>query len=170
MNPNFSGSDYGFWHYRNVGKARMTLQENATTGSRPARKFTPANIQKIKDWVAEGISREEIAKSLHVTLGSLQVTCSRLGISLRRRDPSGPGGPRTVRPPYLSSHPPIAGQRHTGTGFQIALTLERNGTRRTTELPLTTSAIVQLKLEAEMRNLSMGQLLAEVASMAIKKG
>ncbi len=28
---------------------------------------------------------------------------------------------------------------------------------------------VQLKLEAEMRNLSMGLLLAEVASMAIKK-
>ena len=72
----------------------MTLQENATAGRRPARKFTPANIQKIKDWVAEGISREEIAKSLHVTVGSLQVTCSRLGISLRRRDASGPGGPR----------------------------------------------------------------------------
>jgi hypothetical protein len=29
---------------------------------------------------------------------------------------------------------------------------------------------VQLKLEAEMRNLSMGQLLADVASMAMKKG
>ena len=29
---------------------------------------------------------------------------------------------------------------------------------------------VQLKLEAEMRNLSMGQLLAEVATLAIKKG
>ena len=143
----------------------LSLQENATTGSRPARKFTPANIQKIKDWVAEGISREEIAKSLHVTVGSLQVTCSRLGISLRRRDASRSRGPRTVR-----RHPPIAGQRHTGTGFQITLTLECNGTRRTTELPLTRSAIVQLKLEAEMRNLSMGQLLAEVASMAIKKG
>ena len=63
----------------------------------------------------------------------------------------------------------IAGQRHTGTGFQIALTLECNGTRQTTELPLTT-AIGQLKLEAEMRKLSMGQLLAEVATMAIKKG
>jgi hypothetical protein len=145
------------------GKARMTLQENATTGSRPARKFTPANIQKIKDWVAAGISREEIAKSLHVTVGSLQVTCSRLGISLRRRDASRPRGPRTVR-----RHPPIAGQRHTGTGFQIALTLECNGRRQTTELPLTISAIVRLKLEAEIRNLSMGQLLAEVASMAIK--
>ena len=23
--------------------------------------------------------------------------------------------------PYLPSHPPIAGQRHTGTGFQILL-------------------------------------------------
>ena len=68
----------------------MTLQKNATPGGRPARKFTPANIQKIKDWVAEGISREEIAKSLHVTVGSLQVTCSRLGISLRRRDATRP--------------------------------------------------------------------------------
>jgi len=28
----------------------------------------------------------------------------------------------------------------------------------------------RLKLEAEMRKLSMGQLLAEVATMAIKKG
>ena len=81
---------------------------------------------------------------------------------------SGPGTPRTVRRPCLPSHPPIAGQRHAGTGFQI--TLERNGTRRTTELPLTSSTIGQLKLEAEMRNLSMGQLLAEVANMAIKKG
>ena len=81
---------------------------------------------------------------------------------------SGPGTPRTVRRPCLPSHPPIAGQRHAGTGFQI--TLERNGTRRTTELPLTSSTIGQLKLEAEMRKLSMGQLLAEVATMAIKKG
>ena len=55
-------------------------------------------------------------------------------------------------------------------GFRIALTLECNGTGRTTELPLTTSAIVHLKLEAEIRNLSIGQLLAEVAGMAIKKG
>ena len=134
----------------------MSLQEAASQVGRRATKFCPANVQKIKDWVAEGISREEIAKSLHVTVGSLQVTCSRLGISLRRRDLSGP--------------PPIAGQRHTGTGFQIALTLECNGTRGTTELPLTTSAIVHLKLEAEIRNLSMGQLLAEIAGMAIKKG
>ncbi len=64
----------------------MTLQISAAPRGRTATIFTPANIQKIKKWVAEGISREEIAKSLDVTLGSLQVTCSRLGISLRRRD------------------------------------------------------------------------------------
>ena len=33
-----------------------------------------------------GKSREEIAELIGVTVGSLQVTCSRLGISLRRRD------------------------------------------------------------------------------------
>ena len=148
----------------------MTMLREITPHKRRPRKFTPANLQKIKDWVAEGISREEIAKSLDVTLASLQVTCSKLGISLRRRDASGPSEPRTVRPPYLPSHPPIAGQRHIGTGFQISLILECNGTRRTTELPLTTSAIGHLKLEAEIRNLSMCQLLAEIAGMAIKKG
>ena len=149
----------------------MTLQISAAPRGRTATIFTPANIQKIKEWVAEGISREEIAKSLGVTLGSLQVTCSRLGISLRRRDvlnASGPGTPRTVRRPCLPSHPPIAGQRHAGTGFQI--TLERNGTRRTTELPLTSSTIGQLKLEAEMRKLSMGQLLATLRPWRSKRG
>src|SRR6476619_5479659 len=62
------------------------LQQITPSRGRRTTKFTPANIQKIKDWVAEGISREEIAKSLGATVGSLQVTCSRLGISLRRRD------------------------------------------------------------------------------------
>jgi hypothetical protein len=136
---------------------------NGSPSARRGRKFTPEAIDKIKELVAQGASRDEIAALFGVTVGSLQVTCSRLGISLRRRDASRPRGPRTVR-----RHPPIAGQRHTGTGFQIALTLECNGRRQTTELPLTISAIVRLKLEAEIRNLSMGQLLAEVASMAIK--
>jgi hypothetical protein len=148
----------------------MTLQKNADPRGRRTIKFTVENIQKIKDWVAEGISREEIARLLGVTLGSLQVTCSRLGISLRRRhmsNGSGPSTPRTVRRPYLVSRSPITGQRRVGA-FQI--TFEHDGTRRTAELPLTSSAMGRLKLEAEMRKLSMGQLLAEVATMAIKKG
>jgi hypothetical protein len=39
-------------------------------------------IEKIKELVAEGLSRDEIANRLGLTVGSLQITCSRL--SLRR--------------------------------------------------------------------------------------
>ena len=114
----------------------MSLQEAASQVGRRATKFCPANVQKIKDWVAEGISREEIAKSLGVTLGSLQVTCSRLGISLRRRDllsSKAPGRPRMVSSP---SAPSIVGQMQAGRP-RLYITLECNGRRQTTELPLT---------------------------------
>ena len=47
-------------------------------------KFTPERIQQIRNLVERGKSREEIAELIEVTVGSLQVTCSRLGISLRR--------------------------------------------------------------------------------------
>ena len=47
-------------------------------------KFTPQRIRQITNLVERGKSREEIADILDVTVGSLQVTCSRLGISLRR--------------------------------------------------------------------------------------
>jgi hypothetical protein len=47
-------------------------------------KFTPERIEQIKNLVGRGKSREEIAELVGVTVGSLQVTCSRLGISLRR--------------------------------------------------------------------------------------
>ena len=47
-------------------------------------KFTPERIQQIKNLVARSKSREEIAELIGVTVDSLQVTCSRLGISLRR--------------------------------------------------------------------------------------
>jgi hypothetical protein len=48
-------------------------------------KFTPERIQQIKNLVERGKSRGEIAELVGVTVGSLQVTCSRLGISLRQR-------------------------------------------------------------------------------------
>src|SRR6516165_12076426 len=61
----------------------MTNASSAVRGRRV--KFTPQAMEKIKEFVAEGISRDEIANRLGVTVGSLQVTCSRLGISLSRR-------------------------------------------------------------------------------------
>jgi hypothetical protein len=47
-------------------------------------KFTPERIQQICNLVERGRSRDEIAEIIGVTAGSLQVTCSKLGISLRR--------------------------------------------------------------------------------------
>ena len=47
-------------------------------------KFTPERIQQIRNLVERGKSREEIAELIEVTIGSLQVTCSKIGISLRR--------------------------------------------------------------------------------------
>jgi hypothetical protein len=58
------------------------------TGGKGATKFTLQAIQKIKESVAQGVSRGEIANLLDVTVGSLQVTCSKLDISLRR-NPNG---------------------------------------------------------------------------------
>ena len=54
-----------------------------TTRGRPI-KFTSERLQQIRNLVERGESREGIADLLDVTIGSLQVTCSRLGISLRR--------------------------------------------------------------------------------------
>jgi hypothetical protein len=47
-------------------------------------KFTPERLSQIVNLVERGRSREEIAELVGVTVGTLQVTCSRFGISLRR--------------------------------------------------------------------------------------
>jgi hypothetical protein len=47
-------------------------------------KFTPERMRQITNLVERGKSREEIAEIIGVTTGTLQVTCSKLGISLRR--------------------------------------------------------------------------------------
>lgn len=47
-------------------------------------KFTPERIEQISNLVERGKSRDEIAEIIGVTTGTLQVTCSKLGISLRR--------------------------------------------------------------------------------------
>jgi hypothetical protein len=62
---------------------------------------------------------------------------------------------------------PMVGHMQTGMHFQIIL--ERDGTRRTTKLPLTNSDIARLALEAEARNMSMAQLLTAIATLAVKR-
>jgi len=52
-------------------------------GVRKRTKFTPENVRQIVNLVERGKRKEEIANIIGVTTGTLQVTCSKLGISLR---------------------------------------------------------------------------------------
>jgi hypothetical protein len=82
-------------------------------------KFTSEKLQQIRDLVQQGKRREEIAELIGVTVGSLQVTCSRLGISLRR---VGFGNGTGLLLPSDGSHPnneathPNNGTTHPNNG------------------------------------------------------
>ena len=157
-------------------------------------KFTPERIQQIRNLVERGKSREEIAELIGVTLGSLQVTCSRLGVSLRRPIfNTGTGLLRRganngvilqltkERPEQNSQSAPVE-QAQTPTPHQerakrmnevgsanFAIRMRYKGEERTTELPLTHDMIGQLAFEAELRNMRIGELIGELMVAMLKK-
>ena len=164
----------------------MTIT-NASPSARGRRaKFTPQAIEKIKELVAQGVSREEIASLLGVTVGSLQVTCSRLGISLRRkilysgptphmRDPNGKAIPSRgavgvayVREQKTEEVRQTVGD--TGPSAKIALMMRYRGKKVATDVPLTSRAIGELGLIAMSRDLSIAELVGQALAVAIKKG
>src|SRR5262249_1998506 len=95
------------------------LATQVPTGGRQV-KFTPERLQQIRNLVERGKSREEIAELIGVTVGFLQVTCSGLGIRLRRVVIGNGmgwlrrGGPHNGTSTYTASRrggvPPISGQ------------------------------------------------------------
>jgi hypothetical protein len=146
----------------------MTNASPSSAGSKSARpsKFTPQAIEKIKEMVAQGLSREEIATLLDVTVGSLQVTCSRLGISLRR--------PRVHYPSYERLKPQLQlrmvekGSRPKG---KFAITMKRQGDAlRAVDVPLPNKAIAELGVLASLRDVGLVELIAEILDGAVKKG
>jgi hypothetical protein len=146
------------------------LQQITPQRGRRTTKFTPANIQKIKDWVAQGTRREDIAKSLGVTVGSLQVTCSRLGISLRSRynDPRR----RVENRAFVSNSRVYAGHLQPGpkSRAKFQLVLQSHGMEQTTDLPFTTSDVGRLGVEASAQDLGLTDLMSQVLTQALKKG
>ena len=170
------------------------LATQLPTHGRPL-KFTPERLEQIRNLVERGKSREEIAELIGVTVGSLQVTCSRLGISLRRvvfDNGTGllrRGGPHsnTRTSKYSPSRggdvplPPIneQPQQNSQSGpaelknevdsANLALVMQYRGDERTTELPLTQDMIWQLAFEAQFRNMSIGELIGEVTTVIMKK-
>jgi hypothetical protein len=163
-------------------------------------KFTPERIQQIRNLVERGKNRHEIADLLDVTVGSLQVTCSRLGISLRQRGQQrghgdGPNhhyygdGPNhhywgsTDSPSRARQHqqdlPPQAQvmtanqeamEPQQPDSASFTLMIQYKGKERATRLGLTKNLIGQIALEAELRSVGIGELVSELITTAIKKG
>jgi len=155
----------------------MTMT-NASPPNRGRRvKFTQQAIEKIKEFVAGGISREEIANRLGVTVGSLQVTCSRLGISLRRII-SRNGSRRHTADVRLVS----VGIAHVREQKEVsqpeacaapvakfAITMRHRGKEQTSDIPLSSATIEALALEATWRDLAIAELIGQSLVAAIDK-
>jgi hypothetical protein len=129
-----------------------------------ATKFTPERIQQIRDLIARGTSCEEIAALIGVTVGTLKVTCSRLGVSLRRPRPR--DGVRLVAQRDVVRRLTVS-STHTAT---FTITVRYNGEEQATSLPLTPAMIGPLALEASSQDLKLGEFAGDLVLAAIKKG
>jgi hypothetical protein len=123
-------------------------------------KFTPERVQQIKDLVARGVSCEEIASLVGVTVGTLKVTCSRLGISLRK-----PRSRTGLLP--LRAAPRVAPSANTAT---FSICVRYNGKEQSSELPLTPTMVGQLALEASSRDQKISDLAKDLLRAVTEKG
>lgn len=160
-------------------------------------KFTPERIQQIINLVERGKPRDEIAELIGVTTATLQVMCSKLGISLRRRYFD--TGVRLIErtksrsstPPLCESETPFSQatkvrsvESETGirpnvetdltsqtdnTLSAFAIRMHHKGQQRAIELPLSTEMVQKLALEAEFRGMRMVELLIETISHVTEK-
>jgi hypothetical protein len=131
------------------------------------RKFTPDNIAKIKEWVAQGVGRDEIANRLEVTVNSLQVTCSRLGISLRKRSLA--NGNHAIQPLGLVQCSMGLAEDNIPARAKFALVLKSQDKHKAFDLPLRQDLIQQLALEAAVRSQSLADLIGTILSRVVRK-
>jgi hypothetical protein len=184
-----AGSPMTYGNLSNGTPAKFSPLLN--TSGRPI-KFTVERFQQIRNLVERGTSREDIAKILDVTVGSLQVTCSKVGISLRRpKLDNGVRSPRQRNPissknaiimHHASDHDgsvslqptekqslenPQVGPLEAGSA-SIAIRFQYKGMERTTELPLSLDMFAQLAWEAEFRNMRTAELIGELIMGMVK--
>ena len=136
----------------------MSYERVSSPRQREPRKFTPERIQQIKALIARGETSEMIAAQIGVTVGSLKVTCSRLGISLRR--------PRVkLLPPRTATDTAQAGGAPT-----FSLRLRYKGLEQNAAMPLTPDIIGQLALEACHRDKQIVELAKDIVQAVMEKG
>src|SRR5262245_37526036 len=79
-----------------VASAAIRKNDAPLVMGRRRKKLTADHIETITGWLTDGVHRYGIDNRLEVTVGSLQVTCSRLGISLRKNSSANNNG--AIRP------------------------------------------------------------------------
>jgi hypothetical protein len=163
----------------------------------PKKKFTPENIRQIRNLVEKGKSRDEIAEIIGVTPGTLAVTCSKLGISLRRSHfDNGRGRLRVASSHLQNSNADEQGRGndylptknddggiHQATETTGSTTLGREkspvatltiivgyrGEERETELTLGPDVLGRLALEAEFRGIKLLELIERIVVGTVEK-
>ena len=149
-------------------------------------KFTPEKLKQISTLVESGKNRQEIAALLGVTVGSLQVTCSRLGISLRRGVRSLDAGAvngsiqhskiedvEQASQQSVEQSPEATPQHERATveaaTAKFAVKMQYKGDARTTDLPFTPDMIRRLAFEAQLRDMRIGDFLGKLFIATMKK-
>src|SRR5262245_17251746 len=130
------------------------------------RKFTPDNVARIKDWVAQGVGRDEIANRLDVTVGSLQVTCSRLGISLRKS--SSANGNGAIKPLRVVQSS-MEERGNAPAAVKLTLLIKAQNRQAVFDVPLGQNLIEQLALEASVRGLRIADLIGKILMQLMEK-
>jgi hypothetical protein len=132
------------------------------------RKFTPDNIARIRDWVAQGVGRDEIANRLEVTVGSLQVTCSNLGVSLRTNSLAKGNG---AIPPHsvIQRSIELAAEGTHSAQAKFTLLLKAQNRQAAFDLPLRAGLVEQLVLHASVRGESVVDLIGKILSQVVQK-
>jgi hypothetical protein len=142
----------------------MSYEETSRPEAKARRrgsKFTSERIRQITVLVARGETCERIAAIIGVSVGTLKVTCSRLGISLRR--------PRVkLLPPRTTGAARTVGAAGDIATFTISM--KYKGQERNTALPLTSNMISQLALEASFRDQKIGELAKDLVESVMRNG
>jgi hypothetical protein len=125
-------------------------------------KFTSENISRIKDWVTQGVGRDEIANRLEVSVGSLQVTCSRLGISLRKRSLPGDSG-------ATESLDPVRRSIEHAAQIKFTLLIQKQNRQKAFDFPLRHDLIEKLVLEASLRGQTITDLIGKILMQVMEK-
>ncbi len=132
-----------------------------STRGRPI-KFTPERIEQIKNLVERGMGVNEIAATIGTTPGSLTVTASKHKLSLRR-----PRGEMRTLGSLMPRKRIMANGNDSAANLSILL--EHKGKQYSFRINLDSETVIQLSLEASVRDKRMDDFITEILHSVVNK-